>query len=171
MQGAGFIGIRFACQAATWHGSPLHGLAPMWPAQAAVRLPPQQQPNQAETAQQTQQYQTVAGRPAVATALAAPEQAAAHLCSHPSTGRSGNLSRQHSGENTSRRCAQFDRSTPGGTCPVLTLVMSFSPGAHWEALHALTCAGSLNFMASLPRIPMKCDRARRCCSASLRMHC
>ena len=105
---------RECLQAAGMHLSP-HGRLPpgmahqymasphMWPAQAAVRLPPQQQPNQAQIPQQAQQYQPWQADPQWQPP--SHRQNRQRPVTSTSTGRSGNLSRQHSGENASRRFA------------------------------------------------------------------
>ncbi|CAL5218550.1 g241 [Coccomyxa viridis] len=83
---------------------------PMWPAQAAVRLPSQQQPNVAEAAQHTQHYQQWQAE----QQWPPPSQRQNRqqpAVSAPSTARSGNLSRQPSGEQTSRR-SQNSRQQP-----------------------------------------------------------
>lgn len=74
----------------------------IWPAQAAVRLPPQQ-PTQAQVPQQTQQHQPWQADPQWQPP--SHRQNRQEPMPSPLTGRSGNLSRQHSGENTSRRYA------------------------------------------------------------------
>ncbi len=81
----------------------------MWPAQAAVRLPAQQQPNLAETPQQTQHYQQRQAEQQWPT-HSQRQNRQQPAVSAPLTLRSGNLSRHNSGEQTSRRYARVKGS-------------------------------------------------------------